>query len=477
MREIYKKAAEVVVWLGYDGDAAESKRAIETIKAVCKPPISREPGQRPREYPKISSEEVLRNWKAIEHLFKMPWWDRCWVRQEVALNRNISICYGTGTTNFNELDDVYEAVRYVDTIGYLKKIDGGRVKTSFYSKAVSLQKLRAGSKDGTRFSELSALLRHTRSCKATEHKDKVYSVLGLVDSEQYHVTVDYRLSVQEVFRNTMQSIWEAEDMNTFTFCQNPNRRHNLPSWVPNLQDDWVRNPFPVTNDYGYLHGSQTPNWKGDALIVQGMHLETVDQICAVTIPEDPTLEQLEAVFNEWQAFVDEAVEEFGQETMRWSDLWLTSTSESKTEGWLKFLSMEEERWEDIDFSSPDAKQELEYHYRSLDQGLIRAYLVDPTFDLDPQLNAKRKELFYYYGYRRRLGLSKGGHIGLFPDDVQRGDSITAITGARYMCILRRQKGDDFVLIDEAWIPDTHKFEQEDGRRVDSDSPTVEIRIV
>lgn len=80
MRQIYKKAAQVIVWLDYEGEYGN--RATEVMKNILRPPIIREPGSdKAREYPKVSDEEVLKNWEAIEAFFKPAWWDRCWVSQ------------------------------------------------------------------------------------------------------------------------------------------------------------------------------------------------------------------------------------------------------------------------------------------------------------------------------------------------------------------------------------------------------------
>jgi hypothetical protein len=79
MREIYKTAATVAVWL--EDVKGEANIAIETMKTITKKSSSREPGTRviEHEYPVLTIDEIKRNWNALDDFFNSPWWERCWV--------------------------------------------------------------------------------------------------------------------------------------------------------------------------------------------------------------------------------------------------------------------------------------------------------------------------------------------------------------------------------------------------------------
>lgn len=50
------------------------------------------------------------------------------------------------------------------------------------------------------------MLFHTRSCKSTDPRDKVFSVLGLVDPSVYEVKPDYRISLDQAIKTVTRAI-------------------------------------------------------------------------------------------------------------------------------------------------------------------------------------------------------------------------------------------------------------------------------
>jgi hypothetical protein len=92
MREIYKTATVVSVWL--EDARGEAKRAIETIKTIIKLK-TREPGKRAIEYPVLNADEIKRNWNALDNFFNLHWWERCWVRLQNTLITHHSLLLGS----------------------------------------------------------------------------------------------------------------------------------------------------------------------------------------------------------------------------------------------------------------------------------------------------------------------------------------------------------------------------------------------
>ncbi|KAF1814808.1 hypothetical protein P152DRAFT_391823 [Eremomyces bilateralis CBS 781.70] len=80
MREIYKLSRGVTIWLGEPVDP--SYNAIDVIKGAILH-NDRQPGRRERQHKKSTIEVVQKNWEELRRFFQMPWWSRCWVRQEV----------------------------------------------------------------------------------------------------------------------------------------------------------------------------------------------------------------------------------------------------------------------------------------------------------------------------------------------------------------------------------------------------------
>ena len=100
MRRIYGSAMQVQVWLGdeYDG----STEAIGLVKQLASP-RPRGPAHPETVYPDNSDETKLKNLVCVSSLFQRPWWDRVWIRQEVALGCNVNFLCGDASCTFEEL--------------------------------------------------------------------------------------------------------------------------------------------------------------------------------------------------------------------------------------------------------------------------------------------------------------------------------------------------------------------------------------
>lgn len=118
---------------------------------------------------------------------------------------------------------------------------GGRALDLFFSGAVRVHDQRRALCDGTYKSTLLDVLARFQHNRATDPRDCVYGILGLV-TEQHGIVVDYTKSAAQVFLDTALSIIHAQK-NLDIFCQtawmaspreeNP---HELPSWVPDFSD-------------------------------------------------------------------------------------------------------------------------------------------------------------------------------------------------------------------------------------------------
>ena len=100
MRERYRSAKEVLVWLGegewgikvalkmMDGKWIKRPRRLGTIKKDFRSQL----GLR---------HSVIKSCKrAVAELSTLPYWDRVWIKQEIMLNENVRFLYGRSQSNF-----------------------------------------------------------------------------------------------------------------------------------------------------------------------------------------------------------------------------------------------------------------------------------------------------------------------------------------------------------------------------------------
>jgi hypothetical protein len=115
MRRIYKSASSVHVWLGEEAD--DSSTAMDLFNALGAPP-THAPGEKAISYPTFSAEEIERHWSALVALFRRAWWERVWIRQEVALSSVVTLSCGQKSVNMDILGPVVTALKYVEELGY-----------------------------------------------------------------------------------------------------------------------------------------------------------------------------------------------------------------------------------------------------------------------------------------------------------------------------------------------------------------------
>lgn len=186
MRRIYKTASVVTVWLGEAAD--DSDLAMQLLNDMGNDK-SRGPGQKELKYEPASPEKTEQHWQAISALFSRPWWERAWVRQEVALNYSPTVFCGAASCPFTTLAAAAEAFANLDQSGGFVP---DTIRQPFYRQAQLLAGIKAKTRNGSRFTDLAICLVLSRASKATDPRDKVFSVIGLTDPDVHKLAADYR---------------------------------------------------------------------------------------------------------------------------------------------------------------------------------------------------------------------------------------------------------------------------------------------
>jgi hypothetical protein len=308
MRRIYKSASSVQVWLG---DAVEgSAMAMDLAAKIGRPPI-RGPGEKEVVYPSFREDEVRQHWQSLRLLLSQPWWERCWIRQEVSLGSRGQVFWGEHSVSLDVISQAAMAIEYADSLGHQppgalsddpeQVADDEAVNSDFYHHAKGLRTLRKNTHAGHAFLPLPELLLHARYCSATDLRDKVYSMLGLADPEIYPLRADYRLSLPEVLKSAARIILPSKKgLRLLGACQNPDRRHELPSWVPNLIDGWKYHPFQPDDSRHFISTAEpSVEFDKDTMLVKGLIFGSVSKICQTVAPGTPTIDQLDEVYKAW----------------------------------------------------------------------------------------------------------------------------------------------------------------------------------
>lgn len=167
---------------------------------------------------------------------------RVWTMQEFAYAPKLKLVAGPHELDWDVVAAFLGDRPYADAFhAAFGHWGGGKALDLFFSGAVKVHDQRRALCDGNYKSTLLDVLARFQQNRATDPRDCVYGILGLV-TEQHGIAVDYTKSAAQVFLDTALSIINTQK-NLDIICQtawmasprseNP---HELPSWVPDFSD-------------------------------------------------------------------------------------------------------------------------------------------------------------------------------------------------------------------------------------------------
>lgn len=167
---------------------------------------------------------------------------RVWTMQEFAYAPKLKLVAGPHELDWDVVAAFLGDRPYADAFhAAFGHWGGGKALDLFFSGAVKVHDQRRALCDGNYKSTLLDVLARFQQNRATDPRDCVYGILGLV-TEQHGIAVDYTKSAAQVFLDAALSIINTQK-NLDIICQtawmasprseNP---HELPSWVPDFSD-------------------------------------------------------------------------------------------------------------------------------------------------------------------------------------------------------------------------------------------------
>jgi hypothetical protein len=186
-------------------------------------------------------------WDACDALFYRPaWWTRTWILQEVIHERPVLVYMGHLTIELEDLCAKFNAYSKGSTSRVLgqRQLGTGKTVSERYSwlfkstrmnsdSANVIQLSRQKIKMGGSFN-LLYLIYVSRAQKATDPKDKIFALLGMLDGAS-PITPDYASSKRAVYISATREVFH-KSLFILLMVESPRRRvylsDDLPSWVP-----------------------------------------------------------------------------------------------------------------------------------------------------------------------------------------------------------------------------------------------------
>lgn len=214
MGQVYASAERVLVWLGEEAQA--TKWAITQMKS------SR------LDLERLDRSTMLKVGKVMYRLQERPWFNRVWVFQEFALGgRDPLLLVGSSWIHWTQFMSAWEFL-YTRFTG----------KADFHtSTTLLLSTLRQCFHGPQAKPPVWQYIVRTRKCLATDPRDHVFAIRGLLPADMQHILVpDYKKSKDEVYTCFVSCLF-AKRLGTIMMSYyrfTPDDWGSMSSWVPDL---------------------------------------------------------------------------------------------------------------------------------------------------------------------------------------------------------------------------------------------------
>lgn len=430
MGEIYQGADQVVAWIGEETSTLEAVTGLFSQLTVLEPDKQRlvyldsatlEQLGLPREQAPV--------WAAVRRFFRRAWFQRVWVIQEAANASKLDIVCGLKHIDW---DNLIYAARCIAESQMFAATDTALI----CQHIVFIDQCRGMLKKTTeeRLSLLDLLYR-SRSCGASDLRDKIYGLYPIASDRDSLPQPDYYKSPATVYKETAAHLLNTHrDLNILSCAgaaRDPKTRHlNLPSWVP----DWHSYDKSKSMTFSYTKPavySPKARWfeiasDQEEMTVSCNIVDEVDAISDVITPFHGPIkgESVNFLLRDWPDAT--TVLQPTGETVRILDI----------------------------YANPNIK----HPEQPLPQW--NALLEDDEFQ------SRYKREVSKLLYRRRVFRSMRGYLGVVPATAKVGDKYVLFKGTSGPYIIRRKR-DAYKLIGECYI----------GQSRDDDQDRVDPRMV
>lgn len=456
MKSIYERARAVIVWLGQE--EGMDRDAVATMRHLCRNPCLENPISLPKDL-------LLNGWPALHAFMQKPYWNRSWIIQELAMNHNSTLILcgefkltrrmiRLGIVFFQECLQASEHLSYESE--YYKDSDAWSISSRVY-------RLMYLTRNQSAKGSLDQLLNLVRQADATDKKDKVYGVRGLLDPAiSKEITVNYSLRERDVYTNVMKSIVTTKKRLEQIVFGGIHVEEGWPSWVPDWRLSFERNHIRYLRSRR-ASGNEPAKFEffeqGNRcrLACYGFKVDTVD---GITAPPSSGCGPTQPI-NDSHRYGD-AITGVLQQTL----LMGHPASYGKPLLEIPWISEPYDVTSDTDFDSSRTDAQLREptyfqkfqtfrqnneKFRIGSQSLRDFFPGSGNERMDVGKYAPRLRLVMLSLKKRALITTRTGYLGLAPDNVRQGDVVVILLGCNFPLVLRPCSHDLFHVIGECYV--------------------------
>ncbi|KAK0652628.1 heterokaryon incompatibility protein-domain-containing protein [Cercophora newfieldiana] len=393
----------------------------------------------------------------LDAIMQQSWWTRTWVLQETIVATQAVVYYGDLCAPWNMFTGAaaaYNRKKLANSVEsaypYIRSL------SRFSSTVGEMEGVRSAWNDRGRLVTLLPLLRRFRTRDATDPRDKVYALLGLVQSweGQERIIPDYSLDAQQVFRKTaITAIKLTQSLEALIGTVGSTDI----SWVT----DWSSSPgisensrvgLAVTlyNASKHLPPKTVRTHASSLLEVHGFALDEVSYVASEILPpkqaDEGDTSQWRTVVGNWEVLLERlggkdapyrgggtVGDAFWRTLCGDSEyIWDSRRGKAGHRRATATLASGYARWRTTDTSRRRMTSIIGGFWQETGTSWETMIAEDP--------DAERKNAFHYAveytASGRRFFITEDGYMGLGPPEVAPGDLIHVVSASRVPFVLR-----------------------------------------
>lgn len=302
MKRIYRRSSKVIIWL----EGVKNPRNVRVMLAgICHNMVLGSEESTVDLVRKYSEEWAHAGWSDLLNLFNNPWFFRVWVIQEIASASNAEVLasgtpmqwehlflFASELVNNPALNSILRCSSFPGVEqGALTGLKHANLMAGFKNQSIEPDT------EGQSGPNLSVLLDLCSGFRATDPRDKIFALLGLLSAKENIIRPDYFKTTAQVYTETAQCMLSGKCTNIFSFMGIGYARTitDLPSWVPDWSSMIIGSPevqnFSLIQDAaryrasGYssqLDLSFAETGRYLALRIRGCHVDTIRHLGPVS---------------------------------------------------------------------------------------------------------------------------------------------------------------------------------------------------
>lgn len=469
MRDIYRRCSSCIIWLGELGDisseaAADVFEFIKEIAAIPAIPYVKLPTL----LQDTPTGEAARVAYATFAMYGNPWWSQVWTIQEAIIPLNAVFVWGHLSVSRHDILALPPLLK--GEFFHTHFSESFRAKRQQHHELLRrmLYPIHGFIHSSTHDGPLDLLMRW-RHREATDPRDKVYALMGLLPDEALPAarTYDYQAPAASLFANVTFDLMQEEGglRPLIGSCELPHQTVGLPSWAIDFGTSnrlGQRQLKWWNHSHRYRQFSATGTRKmgasladdGKVLCLTGSFVDEIEVVGHVySVPDDElilprkmhnTIKEWESMYQEWRTLHAVSVHEYPS-----GESWESAFARTIVGD----LIMEEFPIERTTYADLNFRMELE--------NALFNESSHPSFTSVCGMVPNQK-----------LFITRKGYMGIGLEDTSVGDETWILHGRQVPFILRKTgNADEHMLVGDAYV---HGIM--DGEMIGEGTKYVEVRL-